>query len=233
MSCTGWVIEVANWTQYNPRTETKRPSWFRFENDVATGPGFHGLNCEIKWTWIIVLSLVSQKNGEPITWNAKYVESVSGISEKTQIQAIGIFEKFGRLHVTRTEACESRTEACESRALRTNERDERTRRTNPYFDFSLFWNTYPRKVGKSDAKQRFKTLIQTEDEFRGVLLALSHFRSHHESRGTDEKYIPHPTTFLGTKEIPRWRDWLDPENGTSDIKALNGFVPLKIEDTTA
>lgn len=97
----GATIEVINWDKYNPRTDSKRPTWFRFENALATGPAFFGLDSDQKWLWVVILSLVSQANGKPITWNSDYVHSLTGIKVKKQDETLGIFEKFVRLRVSR------------------------------------------------------------------------------------------------------------------------------------
>lgn len=94
---------------------------------------------------------------------------------------------------------------------------------NGHFDFDPFWEKYPRKIAKSDARARFERLILTEEDHTALLEAVSRFRTHHEDRGTEAKYIPHPATFLGTKEVPRWRDWLDPNNGKSDIRPAGEY----------
>lgn len=129
----GTTLEVVNWASYNPRTDSKKPSWFRLENNIATGPAFFGLDCEQKWLWIIILSLVSQKNGEPIVWNSNYIEAISGIKSKTQDSALEIFEQFSRLRVTRTVTSRnSHEDVRDSHATneRTNVRTNETNETN-------------------------------------------------------------------------------------------------------
>ncbi len=118
-------VEVINWALYNPRTDSKRPTWFRVDNDFATGPGFFEFDCEQKWLWVVILSLVSQKNGQPITWSSAYIESITGIKEKKQLQTIEKFEQFSRLRVSR-----DITSSNISNLPATNERDVRTNETN-------------------------------------------------------------------------------------------------------
>lgn len=101
MNYEGATVSVVNWDKYNPRMNAKRPNWFRVENTLATGPGFHELDCEQKWLWIVILSLISQKNGEPIEWKSSYVQALTGIKPKKQYETLEIFERFVRLHVSR------------------------------------------------------------------------------------------------------------------------------------
>jgi hypothetical protein len=97
----GATIEVVNFLSYNPRSDAKRPSWFRLENTIATGPGFSDLDCEQKWLWVFILSLVSQSNGRPIVWKSGYCMKMTGIKPDKQDKTIEIFEQFTRLRVCR------------------------------------------------------------------------------------------------------------------------------------
>ena len=101
--------------------------------------------------------------------------------------------------------------------------ERRKKKNTPAFPFETFWEKYPRKIGKSDALSCFDRLILSQADFDSLIEAVTRFRSHHEGRGTEAQYIPHPATFLGTKEIPRWRDWLDEGNGKSDIRAVGEY----------
>lgn len=220
----GAKIEVKNWEEYNPRSETKRPSWFRCENDLATSEKLFGLSCEQKWLWLVILSLLSKRNGKAITWSSSYVHAVSGVSPKVQDATIEIFEKIFDLHVTRTEACETRTDAyeirtdsCGTRALRTNERNERdetnelVRARASVSDLEAVYQKYPRKMGKAPGMKRLKTQIATQEDLAELNRAMDAFVAFHRQKGTEAQFIPHFSTWTTS-----WRDWLDPETGTAD-----------------
>lgn len=122
---------------------------------------------------------------------------------------------------------ESNRGANEAQLSKDSKKEEgRKKKNTPAFDFGQFWERYPRKIAKSDAQARFDRLIRSQEDFYSLLEALARFRDFHEEKGTESRFIPHPATFLGTKEIPRWRDWLDEGNGKSDIAPSGGFVGL-------
>lgn len=98
------------------------------------------------------------------------------------------------------------------------------------FDFEAFWKSYPRKIAKADARDRFERLIRSQGDFDSLIDALTRFRAHHEGKGTEDRFIPYPATFLGTKAIPSWRDWLEEGNGKSDIRPAGEFVGLTDPD---
>lgn len=159
-------IEIINWAKYNPRTDSKKPTWFRVDNDLATGPGFHGLDCEHKWLWIIILSLVSQKNGQQISWNFGYVESISGIKKKKQIETIEMFEQFSRLRVSR-EVTSRYSPATNERTNVTNEtgRDVQGRVAAPTSDEVRAEASLPKELSEVheflNSKQISIVLIET------------------------------------------------------------------------
>lgn len=80
--------------------------------------------------------------------------------------------------------------------------------------FDTFWEAYPRKVGKPSAGKAFARLKPDDDLQRAMLAALTRHRD--AWRGTDQRFIPHPATWLNDE---RWRDEasanLDPFEGAA------------------
>lgn len=67
-------------------------------------------------------------------------------------------------------------------------------------EFDSFWEHYPRKVGKLAAKTAFSKALSLTD-VSNIQEALR--RLHQEVRGQDQKFIPHPATWLNQG---RWDD---------------------------
>jgi hypothetical protein len=67
-------------------------------------------------------------------------------------------------------------------------------------DFEEFWQVYPRKVGKGQARVAFKTALRkaTKDEL--VSAASTYAES---VRSTEQNFIPHASTWLNGE---RWLD---------------------------
>lgn len=210
----GATVEVINWEKYNPRGDSKRPSWFRLENNLAIGPAFFGLDCEQKWLWIVILSLVSQKNGEAITWNTGFIQATTGIKPKKQEETLDVFEQFVRLRVSRDVTLRDSPATNE----RTNEHNERTNITNEQrssafkFDFEILYEKYPRKLGKQKGIDKCKAQIKCEQDYLELSTAIDRYLNYLRAQGTEAKYIKHFDTFMTT-----WRDWLDPGAGAVPI----------------
>ena len=79
--------------------------------------------------------------------------------------------------------------------------------------FNIFWEEYPRKIGKSKSKELFKKIILSRKElkernelFKEIIYAI---RKQKKSKAWEDiKFIPHPTTWLNQG---RWEDSLSKE----------------------
>lgn len=224
----GATVEVINWEKYNPRGDSKRPHWFRLENTLATGVGFFGLDCEQKWLWVFILSLVSQANGRPITWNCAYAQQLTGIKPKKQEETLEIFEKLVRLRVTRevTERDSPATYITNTTNI-TNEHNKcspgRVR-----FEFESLYKKYPRKMGKAFGIKKAGREVTTPEDFDALSGAIDKFAAFHRAKGTEEKFIPYFSTFM-----TEWRDWLEQDTGTSAAAPSSaGYSQAEMDEIT-
>tara|TARA_Y100000114_G_scaffold74203_1_gene68043 strand:- start:2999 stop:3601 length:603 start_codon:yes stop_codon:yes gene_type:complete len=79
--------------------------------------------------------------------------------------------------------------------------------------FEKFWSVYPRKIAKKKAKEIFE---KHKDQERIVEGAIK-FASLNEM--TDEKFIPHPTTWLNGE---RWNDEMKQPARRTNLNSLAG-----------
>ena len=66
-------------------------------------------------------------------------------------------------------------------------------------NFGLFWQKYPRRVGKLAARREFEKALN-EDSFENIMAGLDAFR---KNLPDDPQFIPHPKTWL---HQGRWQD---------------------------
>ena len=76
-------IEVINWENYNPRTDRKKHSWFRLENNIVSEPKFHGLSAAQKFIAICLLAEASKGSGR-----AKII--VSWLCDQLKVKSLEI-----------------------------------------------------------------------------------------------------------------------------------------------
>ena len=71
--------------------------------------------------------------------------------------------------------------------------------------FDIFWNGYPRKVGKPAALRAFKKALKgkSDGQIAAIAIGLNIWRDFWEADGTEDRHIPHPSTWLNQE---RWND---------------------------
>lgn len=94
--------------------------------------------------------------------------------------------------------------------LREVKRREYSTRVNP--DFEIFWESYPRKVNKKEARDKWNKAILPSLSF--VLSALEKQKNNEQWKRDNGKYIPYPSTWINKE---RWND----EIITPNLKPLN------------
>ena len=67
-------------------------------------------------------------------------------------------------------------------------------------DFKSFWKVYPRRMGKGQAREAFRTACKLEDA-SVIIEAAQKFQQ--VSAQSDIKFIPYPSTWLNGE---RWED---------------------------
>ena len=69
--------------------------------------------------------------------------------------------------------------------------------------FNIFWNKYPKRVGKEKAKKAFLKACLDDVVFSEMLNALEKFKETADWKKENGQYIPYPATWLNQK---RWED---------------------------
>lgn len=73
--------------------------------------------------------------------------------------------------------------------------------------FLAFWQAYPRRIGKGDARAAF-TKAATRNDPNLIVQAALAYAKHVLETGTEQKFIPHASTWLNGE---RWEDDLEAE----------------------
>ena len=81
----------------------------------------------------------------------------------------------------------------------------------PLDAFEIIWKRYPRKLGKDDAEIKFKAQVKTFQDWLDIQNALDHFTRKLQIDKTEEKFIPHGSTWFNN----RWHDWVNYTQGES------------------
>ena len=84
-----------------------------------------------------------------------------------------------------------------------------------YIDFGLFWNLYPKKVGKKECQKIWVKLKIGSDQFKAISdhLSLAYV-------DTDKQFIPNPSTYLRGE---KWNDEI--VNGAAKTLSFDSDIP--------
>jgi len=74
--------------------------------------------------------------------------------------------------------------------------------------FALFWENYPRKVGKATALKSWLKLKPNNELIEKILTSIQEYRK--TTQWQDKQYIPHPASWLNAK---RWEDEIEDDTG--------------------
>lgn len=87
---------------------------------------------------------------------------------------------------------------------KTKDKEKNKELSSPADDrFEQFWQAYPRKVGKGNARQAWKKIKMTDDLFNSILNAIEQQKQWEQWQRDGGRYIPHPATWLNQQ---RWED---------------------------
>lgn len=149
------TLTILNWKIYNPRTDVKRHSWFRLENNFTSGPTFFRFTSDEKVAFIHILCMCSQEQSDTVTIDFEYVEKSIGVKSAVFKQAIEKLKEKQIVHVADTHTSHTRNADV---ALRTNERTNELNKENSNLpDFRAMANRISVVIHK-DAIQREKAL---------------------------------------------------------------------------
>ncbi len=163
-------------------------------DDLIGFPGFGAAMCAVEWLaegpQAIAVPRFSEHNGQSAKRRAQ--EAQRKRTERGQASASDADKK------------------------RTREEKRRNNPKAPSGDFELFWNAYPKKVGKDAAAKAFDKRKPDAALLAQMLAAVERQRGSEAWRKDGGQFIPNPATWLNQG---RWMDECA-NDGASDLAAL-------------
>lgn len=92
--------------------------------------------------------------------------------------------------------------------------------------FNIFWNEYPKRVGKEKAKKAFFKTCLDDVVFSEMLEALNKFKMTSDWKKEKGQYIPYPASWLNQK---RWEDEFNFERDESKIENNHDEIDSEVE----
>lgn len=78
-----------------------------------------------------------------------------------------------------------------------------------FFDFEIPYSFYPLKKGKAEAFTRLEKQITSQEEFSSFCQAVKNYAEECRINETSQNYIKHFSSFVGSRELKPWKDFVD------------------------
>ncbi len=130
-------IKILNWEKYNPRSDVKKPSWFRLENSLFDNPDFYEFSHEELCAMIYIFCMASKKNSNgDATIRFSHLCKIGRINRKVFDKTINKLEQLCVIAVIEPETTRGRyVNATDANATERTERDETERNGTEHRNF--------------------------------------------------------------------------------------------------
>ena len=186
---------IRNWQEFQ-HYKFRDPPWIKLHRRLLNNPEWHELEAKCAKHLMMFWLIASENSGVlPCTRKLAFRLRTSPEDVEDTISKLSEWIEV----VDSTMLSERLPDADTEKS-----RVEKSRVSKKYTDsFLLFWEAYPRKLGKSLA---FSAWERTAKEYphRDILKAACEYSKICEKNKTEDKYILHPSTFLNKE---RWKDY--------------------------
>lgn len=110
--------------------------------------------------------------------------------------------------ITRIKELESREQEKDSKTLVRSKGTNARARNNYPPEFEAFWEIYPRRINKVGAHKAWVRKHKAGATNDDILAATRHYAQICAEDRQEERFVMHPSTFLGADD--RWREYIEP-----------------------
>lgn len=202
-------LHVVNLEKYHPKYKDRELVWCKaYFKMLNADPEFEML-CEIdKWRFIAFVMLELQIK-QPVSLDPEYLKRKGFDLRKRSISlSIKMLHKLVIVVPGSEKSCSTDKDKEEDKEKRKIAVTEKPVTEKPLSLFDIFWQAYPRKVGKPTAR-KWWVKNEPDKELTGLMVSALIVQSKTEG-WTKEKgrFIPHTTTWLNREG---WNDVLEAE----------------------
>lgn len=138
-------ITIMNWEKFNPRTDVKNPSWFRFEYKVLFDPDWQDFAGEELMVWVTLLSMRCFKNKSEFFLTERQISSLSRVKIDSVVTAIKKLQELRCISIntdvhdtSRNVTTRARENPCSTDETYITRRDETPQLRHPVRDDTSF-----------------------------------------------------------------------------------------------
>jgi len=189
-------------------------------------------NCDNTTTKLVLILLANYADEKNSCYpSEKHLAKLAGVTDRTIRRSLKWLNENAYLdiihvkgtsnrYILRVDASVHTTQEVDVLTLRTpmstNTKDKTKDKTD-FSKFDEFWDFYPRKVSKHQARKVFGKI--DDKHYEKIIKATEVFA--HANINTEEKFIPHPATFLNQR---RYEDFLDINKYKNKGQSLNNLA---------
>lgn len=189
---------IRNWAKFQHYRD-RNPPWIKLHIEILASEDWVMVDDASKLLMIVCM-VVAAKNFGIVSDDAAYFRRVAYLNRSPNLKPLiecGFLEPLADASIPEQMLADARPEK-EGEAEQS--RAEKEQMPASASRFAEFWSAYPRKVGKGKAEKLFDGIAKKLNP--DILIAAAQqFRI--SQNGTEEKFIPHATTWLNSR---RWED---------------------------
>jgi len=213
-------FKVKNLEKYQ-HYKDRNPPWIKLYLTLLTDYEFSCLQDASKLHLILIWLLASKYENE-LPYDKNWIrESIHCKDEVNldELSSYGFIIKINNVAnclqdasivlASCTESAIPRDQRSENRNIKRNIKEKKDSLPDP--SFLIFYESYPRHIGKSSAEKAWKKIRSSEEVMEG----LERWKQYWDSERTEQRFIPYPATWLNKNQ------WLDelPVDSLSDEMA--------------
>lgn len=227
MGNAGFVlVTVCDWSKFNPRTDSKNHTWFRFENSFFTKT--FSWHPDEQRLFSYICCLCSQEKKSEIKMDLKLAAALLKYKESKIIQICEILTSYSVIEASE-ESNSKLLDVTTSSLVPTYVRTNDTNDTNSDFDFEKIYGEYPRKEGKTAGMKKCPIEIKSDQDYKDLAKAVAAYSKTCREERREKKFIKHFSSFMST-----WRDYIPKaEDKKEPSKPDNWHTPEQLTRPSA
>lgn len=190
--------KIVNWKKWQTyRSDRGQPPWIKIHRRIMRNPEWVSLTDSERGQLVAMWLLAADHDGV-IPASEDVVEKLCFMSEKLNINKF-IDLDFISDNGVKAASYRRQHDVPEAKA-------EEEKNKDIYVHFDLFWQAYPKKVGKGAAKKAWKKIKPSKSLLETILIAIKQQKDSDQWQKDKGQFIPMPSTWLNQE---RWEDEVD------------------------
>jgi hypothetical protein len=196
------TLRVKNWSKYQ-HYKDRCPPWIKLATDTFQNYEFSRLQDASKLLAICIWTIASRSKDGSVPHDFEFIKGIGRLGSTVRQEHLKELINQGFVEVCSEVLADCKQSACSETEGETEERRDLVLAPlgEPVVsDFDRFWEAYPRRTKKANARKAWKA---KKPEINAVLSALSWQRKSYDWTKEGGQFVPHPASYLNAEQ---WTD---------------------------